>query len=143
MKYMFEVKTTCSKPFYLSVSEETPLYEARDMILNDVEYNTILMKSDVLDIFIPCGDICISITNSNDTIRSFIQKHASSFGEHKQAYDNGFYCIYVIDNTYVERIKSKHEAPIYNDVIPPPSQDGNAIKNILKSTIGLVTGSYV
>jgi len=140
---MFEVKTTCSKPFYLSVSEDTPLYELHDMILNDVEYNTILMKTDVLDVFIPRGDVCISITKSNNTIQWFIQQHGSIFTEHKQAYDNGFYCIYVIDNTYVEKIKTNHEAPIYNDVIPPPSQQGGALKNILKSTIGLVTGSYV
>ena len=53
MKYMFEIKTTCSKPFTITVCDETPLYELFDLILDDVEYHTMLIKNDVVDIFVP------------------------------------------------------------------------------------------
>jgi len=44
-----------------------------------------------------------------------------------------------MDTPYLEKIKSKQEAPIYTDVIPPAKTTGST-KNIIKTAITLLTG---
>ena len=60
MKITFEIKTTCSRPFHITVSEETPMFELRNIIVTEVEYYTIMMRDDVVDIFIPYENNCVS-----------------------------------------------------------------------------------
>lgn len=47
-----------------------------------------------------------------------------------------------MDTPYLEKIKSKQEAPIYSDFIPPTKTAGST-KNILKTALTLLTGAGI
>ena len=143
MKHMFEIRTTCSKPFTITVSDDTPLYELFDLILDNVEYHTILMRTDVTDIFVPFESECVSITKTNDTVKDMINKYLVYYRHKSQVFNNGVYCIYVIDRIYIERIKNECDTPVYNEDIIPPSNDNKNVTDIIKTTIGLLTGVYL
>ena len=84
MKVTFEIKTTCSKPFYITVCEETPMFEVRKIIMSEIDYHTMLVKDDVIDLFIPDGHDCVSIPElSADTVGTFINRYPNHFNADK------------------------------------------------------------
>ena len=140
MKITFEIKTTCSRPFHITVSEETPVFELRNIIVTDVEYYTIMMKDDVVDIFIPYENDCVSISElSCDTVKSFINKYPDYFQKDNLSIVSNFHQLFVMDRLYLEKIKNNDEAPIYKDVIPPKEQ--NIVKTIMTTAISMLTGT--
>ena len=144
-KYTFEVKTPRRESFYLTVNEDTPMYEVYNLVMDYIEYNTILMKSSVVDMFMIYGDTCISIRDFKLNAGMFIEQYISNFTDDKQVYDNGAYCIYIMDELYINQRSTGNQLPVYaNDVVPPPIYDKeNIIKNLLDKTISFVTGTYI
>lgn len=140
MKITFEIKTTCSRPFHITVSEETPIFELRNIIVNEVEYYTIMMKDDVVDIFIPYKNDCVSIRElSSDTVKSFVDKYPNYFQKDNLSIVSNFHQLFVMDRLYLEKIQNNDEAPIYEDVIPPKKE--NIVKTIMTTAISMLTGS--
>lgn len=140
MKITFEIKTTCSRPFHITVSEETPVFELRNIIVNEVEYYTIMMKDDVVDIFIPYKNECVSIRElSSDTVKSFVDKYPNYFQKDNLSIVSNFHQLFVMDRLYLEKIQNNDEAPIYEDVIPPKEE--NIVKTIMTTAISMLTGS--
>jgi hypothetical protein len=140
MKVTFEIKTTCSKSFHITVSEEIPVYELRKIVVDMVEHNTILCKEEVMDVFIPHNNDCISILElSSDTVKSFIQQYPEYFHTNNSSIWNSIHQLYIMDMPYLEKINSKKEAPIYTDFIPPTQATGST-KNIIKTAITFLTG---
>ncbi len=143
MKVTFEIKTTCSKPFHITVSEEIPVFELRKIVIDMVEYNTILCREDVIDLFIPHNNDCISILEiSSDTVKSFIEQYPEYFHADNSSLWNNIHQLYIMDAPYMEKIRSKKEAPVYNDFIPPAKSTTSA-KNILKNALTLLTGAGI
>jgi hypothetical protein len=139
MKITFEVETTCSRPFHVSVSDDMPMFELRRIILCDIEMNTILMKDDVMDLFIPCGDMCVSIPElSRHTVRTFIEKYPEYFHLDSSSIWTKIHRLFVMDRLYLDKIKSNQDAPIYNDIIPP--KETPIIKNVFNIAVALLTG---
>ena len=139
MKYTFEIKTTCSKPFYVTVTEETPMFELRRIIVCHVEYSTMLMKDDIVDIFIPYGNDCVSILElSTDTVQSFIDRHSDYFKKDGLLMLSNFHQLFVMDRLYLEKIQNNSEAPIYEDIIPPKEE--NIVKTIMTTTLSMLIG---
>jgi hypothetical protein len=140
MKVTFEIKTTCSKPFHITVSEEVPVFELRKIVVDMIEYNTILCKDDVVDLFIPHNNDCISILElSSDTVKSFIQQYPEYFHTSNSSIWNNIHQLYVMDTPYLEKIKSKKDSPIYTDFIPPTNTVSSA-KTTIKKAFTLLTG---
>ena len=143
MKVTFEIKTTCSKSFHITVSEEIPVFELRKIVVDMIEHNTMLRKEDVVDLFIPHNNDCISILElSTDTVKSFIQQYPEYFHSSSSTIWNNIHQLYIMDTPYLEKIKSKQEAPIYTDFIPPTKTTGST-KNILKTALTLLTGAGI
>lgn len=140
MKITFEIKTTCSRPFHITVSEETPIFELRNIIVTEVEYYTIMMRDDVVDIFIPYENNCVSIRElSSDTVKSFIDKYPDYFQKDNLSIVSNFHQLFVMDRLYLEKIKNNDEAPIYKDIIPPKEE--NIVKTIMTTAISMLTGT--
>ena len=141
MKVTFEIKTTCSRPFHITVDEDIPMFQVRKMIMSDVEYYTILMKDNVIDLFIPYGNDCVSIPEiSTDTVRTFIDRYPDYFNVNNKSLWSTFHQLFIMDHTYLDKLKSNNEAPIYRDVdIIPPTETSN-IKNVFNIAVALVTG---
>lgn len=140
MKITFEIKTTCSRPFHITVSEETPIFELRNIIVNEVEYYTIMMKDDVVDIFILYKNDCVSIHElSSETVKSFIDKYPEYFQKDNLSIVSNFHQLFVMDRLYLEKIQNNDEAPIYEDVIPPKKE--NIVKTIMTTAISMLTGT--
>ena len=140
MKITFEIKTTCSRPFHITVSEETPVFELRNIIITEIEYYTIMMKDDVVDIFIPYENDCVSIRElSSDTVKSFVDKYPNYFQKDNLSIVSNFHQLFVMDRLYLEKIQNNDEAPIYEDVIPPKKE--NIVKTIMTTAISMLTGS--
>lgn len=140
MKVTFEIKTTCSKPFYITVHEDMPMFEVRKIIMSEIEYHTMLMKYDVIDLFIPHSNetCCVSIPElSTDTVKTFIDRHPEYFNSDNNIWRT-FHQLYIMDQHYLDKIKSKNEAPIYNDVIPPT--ETYILKNIFNIAVAMFTG---
>ena len=139
MKYTFEIKTTCSKPFYVTVTEETPMFELRRIIVCDVEDSTMLMKDDIVDIFIPYGSDCVSILElSTDTVKTFIDRQSDYFKKDGLLMLSNFHQLFVMDRLYLEKIQNNSEAPIYQDDIPPKEE--NIVKTIMTTTMSMLIG---
>lgn len=139
MKYTFEIKTTCSKSFYVTVSEETPIFELRRIIVSNVEYSTMLMKDDIIDIFIPYGNDCVSILElSRDTVKTFSDKYSDYFKKNELDMLSSFHQLFVMDRPYLEKIQNNREAPIYQDDIPPKEE--NIVKTIMTTTMSMLIG---
>jgi hypothetical protein len=140
MKITFEIKTTCSRPFHITVSEETPMFELRNIIVTEVEYYTIMMRDDVVDIFIPYENDCVSIRElSSDTVKSFIDKYPDYFQKDNLSIVSNFHQLFVMDRLYLDKVQNNDEAPIYKDVIPPKEE--NIVKTIMTTAISMLTGT--
>lgn len=139
MKVTFEIKTTCSKPFYITVNEEMPMFEVRKIIMSEIDYHTMLMKDDVLDLFIPIKNDCVSIPElSSDTVRTFIDRYPDYFNLDSNSLWSSFQQLFIMDQTYLDKIKSKNEAPIYKDIIPPAETPN--LKSVFNVAVALITG---
>ena len=66
---MFEVNTTCSKPVYLYFNENTTLSDLLEQISIDIECNTMLMRSDILDIFVQNQNDIMSVPDTDETLK--------------------------------------------------------------------------
>ena len=142
MKVTFEIKTTCSKPFYITVCEETPMFEVRKIIMSEIDYHTILMRDDVIDLFIPDGHDCVSIPEiTSDTVSTFINRYPKHFDADKNSLCSNFHQLFVMDQTYLDKIRSKSEAPIYKDVIPPTEK--STLKNVFNVAVAMFTGIHI
>ena len=132
-------KTTCSKPFYITVCEEMPMFEVRKIIMSEIDYHTILMKDDVIDLFIPDGTDCVSIPElSTDTVKTFINRYPKHFNADKNTLCSNFHQLFVMDQNYLDKIRSKKEAIIYKDVIPPTETP--TLKRVFNVAVAMFTG---
>ncbi len=139
MKITFEIKTTCGRPFHITVDEDMPMFEVRKIVMSEVEYYTMLMKDDVVDLFIPNGNDCVSIPElSSDTVRTFIGRYPDYFAADNKSLWSTFHELFIVDQTYLDKIKSNNEAPIYTDIIPPTETSN--LKNVFNIAVALVTG---
>ena len=142
MKVTFEIKTTCSKPFYITVDEDTPMFEVRKIIMTEIDYHTMLMKDDVIDLFIPYGHDCVSIPElSSDTVSTFMNRYPEHFNINNNTLSSNFHQLFVMDQTYLDKVRSKSEAPIYKDVIPPTETP--SLKNVFNVAIAMFTGIHI
>lgn len=139
MKITFEINTTCSRPFHITVSEETPMFEVRKIIISEIEYHTILMKDDVIDLFIVCKDKCVSIDElSNDTVKLFIDKYPEYFHKNGLFMLSNFHPLFIMDQPYLDKIQNNNEAPVYKDI--NSSNEENIIKMFMTTAVSLLTG---
>ena len=141
MKIMFEIMTTCSKPFPLTVDDDMLLPEFYDTILYDIEYNTILMRDDVVDIFISDRDMCVSLPKSDETIGMFVRQHPHYFSVMANGVWSNVYKLYTMDRIYIERRSANSDAPVYTDAAP--FEEPFSVKKLLTTTIGMFTGVHL
>jgi len=85
MKVLFEINTTVSQPFDVSIEDTISIKELSDYILQEVENRTILYKNEILDIFLHeiLSEETLSILNNDnnekETINKFMQINSNYF----------------------------------------------------------------
>ena len=137
---MFEIMTTCSKPFMLTIDDDIPLCDLYEDILSNIEYNTILMREDVIDIFIPICDTCVSLPNSEDSVGSFVRQHPNYFGVMANCVWTNVYKVYTMDSIYLERKNTNIDTPVYAEI--ESLDEMFSVKKVLETTIKMFTGMY-
>ena len=81
--------------------------------MSDIDYHTILLKDDVNDLFIPDGEDCVSIAElSSDTVSTFINRYPKHFDADKNSLCSNFHQLFVIDQTYLDKIRSKTSSDV-------------------------------
>lgn len=139
MKFTFEVNTTTSKPIYLYFDEKITLAELHEQISIDIEGNTMLMSSDILDIFVQNKKDIMSIPNSNETLTEYIKRYPEYFTMWGGSVYKNIHKIYVIDKKYVNCINENKPAPIYsNHNIQINNEKENIFIGMLKTTLSSI-----
>lgn len=144
MKFMFEVNTTCSKPIYLYFNENTTLSDLHEQISIDIECNTMLMRSDILDIFVQNQNDILSVPDTDETLKEYLEKYPEYFTEWSGSLHKNIHKIYVMDKKYMDCIKENKPAPIYiNNHIAQQKKEKeknneNIFIGLLKTTIGAI-----
>ena len=142
MKFTFEVNTTTSKPVYLYFDERISLTDLHKQICIDIEYNTMLMCSDILDIFVQNQKDIMSLPASEETLKEYIERHPEYFNKWSGSLHKNIHKIYVMDKKYMDCIKENKPAPVYINIhnahVKKENERNkeNIFIGMLKTTIG-------
>jgi|UniRef100_A0A6C0IPV8 hypothetical protein len=130
MKFMFEVHTTSCKPIYIYLDEKIRLTELYETISIDIENNTMLTRSDVLDIFVQNHDETKSIPKNHDILDEFLEENPKYFTKWNGSLHKNIHKLYIMDKEYITRIKNNKPAPIYTN---EPIIENYSVVGLLKT----------
>lgn len=138
MKFMFEINTTTSKPIYLYFDEKTILSELHEFISIDIECNTMLMRSDIIDIFVQNNTDTLSVPNNDTTLDVFLKSKPQYFSELCGSLYKNIHKLYIMDKQYLNFIQQNKPAPIYENNQNQPKKPEGLLHNILTSTFSFI-----
>ena len=78
---------------------------------------------------------------SSDTVSTFINRYPKHFDVDKNSLSSNFHQLFVMDQNYLDKIRSKKEAPIYKDVIPPTETPN--LKKVFNVAVAMFTGIHI